>query len=653
MTAATTTTVMAPPAVDPAVLTVRDYLAAHGVPAEPGTGGPLYVDVDLLGLPGATETWRGAGDAEGVLPVRLYTGTVIVGPYFRGSGRPCVICLQRRFVSVRSREERTAVDDGLDAYVAGVDPQLSPFALEAIRQLVQAASVPRTTGRPARGATADIYELRLTDLTVTRHELVADSECPSCSAPRPDTADAAVVRLAERPKPKPTEYRLRSLEELDLPLSAYANPVCGTVTGSLLPAYQCTATAPVSGFFRVRSRYDYHEMWWSGQAQSLWHSERYGLLEGLERYAGQFPRARSAEIFDSYQNLAPDALDPRACGEYTPEFYAHHSDFYAPFDPATPMHWTWGHSLRDDKPILVPEQLVFYLDRRPYKKFVQECSNGCASGSCVEEAVLHAMLELLERDAFLLNWHSAARLPEIDIESCRDPRIKFMRDRIARLGYGMRLFDMRADLPVPAVMAVAERRDGEPGTLVFGAGAGFEPEDAIRAAMSETASYVPGFDERVIARLPLLKQMVDDYDLVHELTHHSGLYGLPEMAQHADFLFGRPEKRSVDDLYVGWLAERPGGLDLSDDVRYLTERFTELGDVIVVDQTAPEQEAIGIHTVAVIAPALTPIDFGWQRQRVLHHPRLHDYLDGRLSTVHPPGSGFGPTGFHRRPHPFP
>jgi ribosomal protein S12 methylthiotransferase accessory factor len=650
MTAATTT-VMAPPAGDPAVRTVRDYLTAHGVPAEPGAGGPLYVDVDLLGLPGATETWHGAGDAEAVLPVRLYSGTVIVGPHFRGAGRPCVICLQRRFVSVRSREERAAIDDGREAYLAGVDPQLSPFALEAVRQLVQAASAPR---RPRHEATADIYELRLADLTITRHELVADSECPSWGGAPPPPPPLAAVRLEERTKPGPTEYRLRSVEDLDLPVDGFANPLCGTVTGSLLPAYQCTATAPVSGFFRVRSRFDYHEMWWSGQAQSLWHSERFGLLEGLERYAGQFPRTRTADIFASYDDLAPDALDPRLCGEYTPDFYAYHADYYAPFDPATPMHWTWGHSLRDDRPVLVPEQLVFYLDRRPYKKFVQECSNGCASGSCVEEAILHGMLELLERDAFLLSWHAAARLPEIDIESCRDPRVKFMRDRIARLGYGMRLFDMRADLPVPTVMAVAERRDGEPGTLVFGAGAAFDPEDAIRSAMSETASYVPGFDDRVNARLPLLRRMVDDYTLVHELSHHSGLYGLPEMARHADFLFDRPQLRSVDDLYAGWLAERPSGLDMSDDVRYLTDRFAALGgDVIVVDQTCPEQETVGIRTVALIAPALIPIDFGWERQRVLHHPRLRDFLDGRLSTIHKPESGFGPTGYHPRPHPFP
>jgi ribosomal protein S12 methylthiotransferase accessory factor len=476
-----------------------------------------------------------------------------------------------------------------------------------------------------------------------------------CSSPRPDTAASAVVALQPRAKRSPADYRLRSADDLPLPESAYVNSIAGTLTSSLMPAYHCTATTPVSGYFRVRSRFDYHEMWWSGQALSLRDSTRFGMLEGLERYAGQFPRAKTADIFDSYDNLAEQALDPRACGEYTAEFYADHHDFYEAFHPERAMHWTWGHSLRDDRPILVPEQLVFYLDRRPYNKFVQECSNGCASGSCLEEAVLHAMLELIERDAFLLAWYGAARLPEIDLRSCRDPQTHFMNDRVARLGYTMRLFDMRIDLPVPAVLAVAERRDGAPGTLVFGAGAGFDPESAVRAAMSETASYVSGFDERVTSRQPLLESMTENYDLVHELSHHSGLYGLPQMAKHADFLFdGPPPLRSIDELYEGWLAERPAGLDLADDVRYLIGKFTALGsDAIVVDQTCPEQEIAGIHTVSVIVPGLIPIDFGWQRQRVLRHQRLRDFLAGKLSHVQPAELGFGPTGLHARPHPFP
>ena len=42
-------------------------------------------------------------------------------------------------------------------------------------------------------------------------------------------------------------------------------------------------------------------------------------------------------------------------------------------------------------------------------------------------------------------------------------------------------------------------------------------------------------------------------------------------------------------------------------------------DVIVVDQTRPEQRALGLATASVLVPGLLPIDFGWARQRALRH----------------------------------
>jgi ribosomal protein S12 methylthiotransferase accessory factor len=302
----------------------------------------------------------------------------------------------------------------------------------------------------------------------------------------------------------------------------------------------------------------------------------------------------------------------------------------------------------------VPEQLVYYLDRRPDRKFVQECSSGCASGSCVEEALLHGMLELIERDAFLLAWYGGARLPEIDVAGLRDPGTRFIIDRVARLGYRTRLFDMRIDLPVPAVMAVAERLDGGLGALCFAAGASFDPAEAVRSALAETASYVPGLDDRVNARLPDLKAMVGDYRRVHELTHHALLYGLPEMAATVDFLTAPGPVRPLEELYAGWLDRRPATLDLADDVRYLVGELAARGsDVIAVDQTCPEQEIAGMRTYRTIATGLVPIDFGWERQRALRHPRLRAFLDHRLAQVHPAADGWGATGLNARPHPFP
>ncbi|GAB3137385.1 hypothetical protein GCM10027290_03030 [Micromonospora sonneratiae] len=598
----------------------------------------VRVDVDHLGLRNhLTRVDDPADDRDPTtaltLPVRIYGRTAIVGPV-GAAGRPCVHCLERRWQELRPEEERRALHRG-QAIGTGVIPAL-PTALDRLWQVARFLLVQP----PTAPDTALVYEVGLDSARVRPHLLLADSLCPRCATPEPDSREAATLALQPRPKPAPDRYRLRPAS--DYPLTGYVDPACGPLGSMAMRLYQFSATAPVSGLFRVRSRYDLHEMWWSGHADSFSDSERYGILEGLERYAGQQPRSRAVTVHDSFANLAPDALDPRDCGEYRPGFYSgrHH---YQPFTEDLRMPWVWGYSLRDDRPRLVPEQLVYYLDRNPGQtNFVQECSNGCASGSCPEEALLYGLLELVERDAFLLCWYSAHPLPEIDIRSVRDPQVHFMRERVGLLGYDVRLFDLRADLPVPVVMALAIRRDGGLGRLCFAAGSGLDPEDAVRAALCETASYVAGFDERVANRLDEVRGMVTDYERVGELSHHALLYGLPEMAPHAQFLLDDPTSHPIDELYADWRAAYRPGDDLTEDLRYLVDAVAQRGsDVLAVDQTCPEQRRSGVHTMAVIAPGLIPIDFGWARQRVLHHPRFAGWLRRTGKTP------------HLHPHPFP
>ena len=74
----------------------------------------------------------------------------------------------------------------------------------------------------------------------------------------------------------------------------------------------------------------------------------------------------------------------------------------------TPMDWVWGYSFLQERPILVPELLAYY-SLSCGEGFVYETSNGCALGGSLEEAIFHAIMEVVERDSFLLTWY--ARLP--------------------------------------------------------------------------------------------------------------------------------------------------------------------------------------------------------------------------------------------------
>ncbi|WP_181791747.1 YcaO-like family protein, partial [Streptomyces phytophilus] len=397
--------------------------------------------------------------------------------------------------------------------------------------------------------------------------------------------------LAPTPKPAPGVYRVTPLGALDLPEAALANPVCGALgsTTHLNPA--STTTAPISGSAFVRGYAGLNDVTFSGQADAYATSRTLAYLEGLERYAGTHARRGLRPVTASLAELAAEwgedaVVDPRRTGLYAPETYRD-DPMVDPFDPARPIPWIWGHRLRDERPVLVPARLVHYSAGLPSDNFVFECSNGCATGGSLAEAALYGLLELIERDAFLLAWYGRAPFTRVDPRA-GGPRVRGMLDRAALLGYEVRAFDTRSDLGVPVVTAVAVREDGGPGLLSFGAAAGLDPADALTSALSEVLTYIPHLPYQVAERRAELEAMAEDFGRVRQLKDHAQLYGLPRMAAHAgDFLTGDPAL-PLADAYADWARVRPATLDLRDDLRLLVDALAARGhDAVAVDQTTP------------------------------------------------------------------
>jgi ribosomal protein S12 methylthiotransferase accessory factor len=525
---------------------------------------------------------------------------------------------------------------------------LTGFALDAIWQIY--LRLAGTLGRDAApGGLPYVYELCLDTLRTQRYPILADSLCPLCARPSPDTAEAAVLTLRSREKRGIDDYRIRSVTDYDLPLYAFANPVSGMLGTVAAPDFSSQTVSAVTGYFYVRDQRHLRDFFWSGHADRFSDSAMLAVCEGLERYAGLLRTRVTDLVVDCYDNIAHVALDPRECGVYSDDFYRD-ANYFTSFRTDLRMPWVWGYSLRDERPVLVPERIAYYLSRDDGSAFVQECSNGCAAGSCLEEAILYGMLELIERDAFLLAWYGKARLAEIDPASCRSTATRIMIDRIWMEGYDVRLFDNRIDLPIPVVTAVASRQDGGLGALCLASGASFDPEEAVRGALCEIATYIPQFQQRTTRNLAEVKSMAADYRQVTDLHHHPLLFGLPEMAQHADFLLGERREQPIHWIYHDWDQIRPRNRDLLDDLRYCKDRLVDAGfDVIAIDQTSPEQRSLGLRTACVIVPGLIPIDFGWARQRVLHMPRMRSAFRNAGWR----GTDLADEELHQVPHPFP
>ncbi|MFJ4988899.1 TOMM precursor leader peptide-binding protein [Streptomyces sp. NPDC088732] len=590
-------------------------------------GGGAKVRVAVLGLRDEQAAATGPADgapAEGAAAVHLYGHHALVGPApadRRAARTPCPRCLARRWQAVRPGTLRDALELGSGTRATGEWPFTTAFAVDAVAALAAAAG----ERAPEQGRFGAVHLLDLESLQVNRAVLVPDAECPHCDRRVPDTAEAATVTVASVPKADPAGFRGRHIDDYDLPLEAFVNPVTGMLGPSVAPDLTSASTASTVGSFTLRSGSYLRESYWGGHTGSYGRSVRVGVLEGMERFAGMRARGKRTTVVASLAELGDDALDPRTCGVYSDAFYRH-QDLVRPFDPDRPHPWVWGYSLRDRRPLLVPEVLAYYhapggLENR----FVQESSNGCASGGSLEEAVLFGLMEAVERDAFLIAWYAGLPLPEIDPATSTRPATRHMVERLAMYGYRARFFDTRITFPVPVVTAVAQRADGGTGTLCFGAGASWDPEAALAAGLAEIATDAVKLQRRTERERDRLEAMAADFGSVHVLHDHPLLYGLPSMARHADFLLdprdgpAGPPPRPVAALATG----RPPAADLREDLDAAVAAVTAHGfDVVVVDQTMPEQRDAGLHTAAVLVPGLIPIDFGWHRQRALHMPRL-------------------------------
>ncbi|MCD7110019.1 YcaO-like family protein [Rhizobium sp. DKSPLA3] len=167
--------------------------------------------------------------------------------------------------------------------------------------------------------------------------------------------------------------------------------------------------------------------------------------------------------------------------------------------------WVEGRDLVSGETILVPWQAVV-LDRTIHDSRYWQSSDGLASGNTPEEAILHGLMERVERDAHTL-WQLR---PQAARQACcvapsgfDDPAILDAERRIGDAGLTLRLFDVTSDLGLPCFAAFlgpdAARLAGKRlrhVDVTLGCGAHPLPRQAALRAITECAqsrlTYISG-----------------------------------------------------------------------------------------------------------------------------------------------------------------
>jgi ribosomal protein S12 methylthiotransferase accessory factor len=588
------------------------------------------------------------------LPAYVEPGRAVIGPCVLPGRHGCVACAQtRRQAACSDLEEYAQLVERCAGQLA--DPRqswLTTATAELIAELIT-DEVDRITTRPEQARTQNaLLCLDLAGLATSMHRFLAHPRCEACGDLPDDAAEAARIVVRPQPKASPSGYRVRPLVDLqdrDRLLARYVDAEVG-ILPSLTKAADTifpNARAPVSlphSSYRTAG---------FGRTLDFRAAELTAITEALERYGGLAPGGKRTTVRATYNQLGESALDPTRLGLHSQTQYALPRYPYQRYHHDLELAWVWGYSFAGQRPLLVPETYAYYGYRhhRPEDRpFVYETSNGCALGGCLEEAILYGLLEVAERDAFLLTWYARLPAPRLELASCEDRSTALIIERFEHAtGHTVHAFNTTVEQRIPCVWVIAvdeHDRPDQPKALCA-AGAHLDPNRALTNALLELARQTEHAIRTYADDRDRILEMLTDPSKVREMADHAPLYCAPEAFDRLSFLVDSPRTQTFADAFGDRHAP---GQDLSADLREVIAAYLDTSlDVIVVDQTAPEHAAEGFTCVKVIVPGTLPMTFG-------HHARRLQGLDRILRIGYELGYHPRPlteTELNSHPHPFP
>ncbi|SLN54969.1 TOMM precursor leader peptide-binding protein [Ruegeria meonggei] len=557
------------------------------------------------------------------------TGSEVwIGPLFDGSCQSCWDCLAQ---SLRDNgREKLAARAGSEFKLPGVVNAWIGDTQQSGR-LIATQTVLAMASDGNRKLADQVLTFDAVTLEAGNHPVRARRNCRTCGEPRKNTEDhqrsnaldAAYIELVSRPRSLFAEggHRICSPDDTYQRLSRLISPISGIIPAEPESVerggYHVAKCRQVTPWREDSTALNFDvSLGAGGKGPTPRQASTGCLAEAVERYSGTF---RGDELFiqASFDDLTEQAIHPDVIQQYSQAQYANRdanakkAPFWIPepFDVAKDTKWTGVWSLTNQRAALLPTAVCYYDVPVTGQDFCLADSNGCAAGNVLEEAILHGLLELIERDALAIWWYNRVRRPAFDLSRVSDvvgAQIDTLAAHLRSEGRNLSFIDLTNDLRIPVVGAVAW--DAETGGAVtFGFGAHLDASIAASRAASELVQLDVYCSEAANSRLALRISHVKKWFETATITGHPYL---------------TPAENAVP-------APSPamgGGRELKADVEALVSHLARYEiEVLAVDLTRAD---VGFPVARVFAPGLrhyhnrfapgrlfdVPVTLGWQDQ---------------------------------------
>lgn len=325
--------------------------------------------------------------------------------------------------------------------------------------------------------------------------------------------------------------------------------------------------------------------------------------EAIERYSASVVDPEKI-LLKRPDELDGDILDPGDIGLYRDAQYERDGFPYVRFDSSIPHPWVLGSWLHDEKPVWLPAIFVFLsIELHREQLIAQGTSNGLAASTDKDDASLRAILELVERDAFMSTWLTASPTQRIQIDDTFDPLLRTVLEGIEVLGATVEVYRLPASVIGTTVLCLA-LGDGDqyPG-VTFGLGCDLDPRAALRQAVLELGQTGPYL--RRMMQSGFLKA-AEDPSGVRAMLDHAAYYFPKDRASAFDRLHSK-ETVNLRDLKT--VAER----SLKDCAAALEEAGVR---VALVDVTSADVATGPFSVMRAVSPDLQPIWYGYGLERI-------------------------------------
>ena len=222
---------------------------------------------------------------------------------------------------------------------------------------------------------------------------------------------------------------------------------------------------------------------YGGKGISKDHAKASAMMEGFERY--------SAEKQESDDTIFATPNEIGEKGEYIEPKSLNLPQKFEKADLGdTRFEWNLAHDIITGNDYYVLSNAVFhpYNHDSDVESLFKSNTNGLASGNVLEEAILHGIFEVIERDAWSIFEMTHKNYSQINIDSIESELINEIIDKFESQGIKIKLMDFTADINIPTIAASADdtvTRDA--GLLTLGIGTHLDPEVAILRALTEVA----------------------------------------------------------------------------------------------------------------------------------------------------------------------